>query len=161
MKIRQFLADRPYLATVLSLMLLAVAGFLIVRGWNSSSVGPAAANAFFTTDDGQNTFVASRDTLAPFDHDGKPAVKVHMFSCDGGKTTFIGYLSKLPSEDKKAFEAAVEKAKSSDAPSPTPPMTMLVKKPGQTQWISSRSPSAGAVMDINCDGGFPETIHPD
>ena len=48
--------------------------------------------AWFTTDDGVTWFADDMTKVAPFDHDGKTAVECKVYTYDGGKTKFVGYL---------------------------------------------------------------------
>lgn len=90
-----------------------------------------AAKLFFTVDDGKSYFEMEASNRAPFVHEGKPAFRAHVFSCDGGKTAFVGYLSK--------FSPVSEEA--------------LVRKPGTNQWSPLSSAGAGVVLDVKCPEG--------
>jgi hypothetical protein len=62
--------------------------------------------AFFTVDDGATWFTDSADRLAPFDHNGKPAYRLTMFSTDGGKTKFPAYLERYTPDGRARREQA-------------------------------------------------------
>ncbi len=57
--------------------------------------------AYFTTDDSSPDaakaalFTDSADNLPPFQKDGKTAYLACVFTCDGGKTTWVGYLERF------------------------------------------------------------------
>ncbi|HEY7116231.1 MAG TPA: hypothetical protein VH475_06585 [Tepidisphaeraceae bacterium] len=92
-----------------------------------------AAVLYFTTDEGKTWFALESSNRPPFVHDGKPAVRAHVFSCDGGKTMFVGYMSK--------FSPVVEGP--------------LVKRPGGTRWSPVGTGAADLVMDVHCPDGTP------
>jgi hypothetical protein len=91
------------------------------------SAPPATATqVYFTTDEGKTLIALDAATKSPTVHDGKPAYRAHVFTCDGGKTQFVGYLSK------------------STPISPDP----LVRKPGNVQWAPVGTAAAGIVLDV-------------
>src|ERR1700722_10524228 len=85
--------DREIKVGTLSLALVAMGVFI----WYSLSGGPSnASKAYYTTDDGQTTFVDDFFKAYPFDHDGKPAYRAYMFQTSDGKR-FVGYLERYTS----------------------------------------------------------------
>jgi hypothetical protein len=101
-----------------------------------------AATLFFTTDDGKTFFPLAATNRPPFVHEGKPAYQAHVYSCDGGKTAFVGYLSKF--------------SPIADEP--------LIRTPGATQWSPAGSAGAAVVLDVKCPevsaGKTPVEIYP-
>ena len=88
------------------------------------------AQAYYTTDDGKTWFAADASNKAPFQHDGKQALRAHVFQC-ADKPPFVGYLSKYSSiagED-------------------------MVKKAGETRWFPHSTPNAAGIMTIKCGEG--------
>jgi hypothetical protein len=160
MGIRQTLKEKPWIGFTVTLALIGVAVVMFLKA-GGSAAARVADRAYFTIDDGQTYFEADRNLLAPFDHEGKQAVKVHMFSCDGGKTKVVGYLSKMDDTVKRLYEAEMAKAVAAKQSSPRAPMGFLVKKPGGKEWLNSMDPRKNAVVDINCQGEIPEIVHPD
>ena len=72
----------------------------LVEGF-AASEEIAANYLYFEESDGFDDgswFADKAERVPPFDHHGQPAVRLHLFSCDGGKTTFVGYLEKLPED---------------------------------------------------------------
>jgi hypothetical protein len=85
---------------------------------------------FFTIDDGKTWFAADASNKAPFMHEGKQALRAHVFQCEG-KPPFVGYLSKhssIAGED-------------------------MVKKAGETRWFPYSTPNAAGIMTIKCGEG--------
>ncbi len=95
------------------LLLLALVGVIVVSGYTlvrhfraRAPAAPASDQAFFSTrEDGGDWFVADARNLAPFDHEGKPAWKVHLFTCDGGATRFVGYLERCTAFGRQTEDA--------------------------------------------------------
>jgi hypothetical protein len=111
-------------------------------------------DGFFTIDDGKTYFTANLSNVAPFDYQGKPAVRAYVFQCKG-KPPFVGYLERYTPEGRKAM---LEKKGS-----PGVQLTMReVKAPGAGTWINvSDSVRAGKIIDVRCsDGSDPEPIAP-
>ena len=69
------------------------------------STGPQIPiQAYFTVDDGQTWFADGIERIPPFEHQGQQAVRVHLFTCDGGKTVFPVYLERYTAEGQAAME---------------------------------------------------------
>jgi hypothetical protein len=105
--------------------------------------------AYFTIDDGQSVFEDDLQKTTPFAHDGAQAVQAHMFSCDNGRTKFVGFLEKLPDKvpqstgqrsghDPRIFAALVK-----------PPMNKDAK------WVAKLGTGGAAIIaSVRCpDGG--------
>src|SRR4051812_12687322 len=75
----------------------------------STRIPSADEHAFFTVDDGKTWFVGDINTLAPFDHEGKQAVRAYVYECD--RERFAGWLERYTEEGKKARQQVVEAAK--------------------------------------------------
>ena len=137
---------------------LIVAAGALAYSLRSSGFGPptASTQAFYTTDDGQTTFVADMKNLPPFLHDGKQAVRAWVFTCDGGKTTFVGYLERYTPESHKRLSAAL--AEQLGKPDKTPSLTVgptdsEVKKPGPgNPWVTRANAQAAKVTHVTCPG---------
>jgi len=125
----------------------------------------AYTKGYFTTDDGQSLFTESMDQLAPFDHHGSPAYRAWVFSCDGGKTTFVAYLERCTPKGLgrlKPLQADFQAGKSRLAPSPNPD-ELEVKKPGSgNPWVNrSNALEAQKITNVQCpNGGTPELQFP-
>jgi hypothetical protein len=97
----------------------------------ATTVPAGVAQLYFTTDDGKSYFADDASNRPPFVHEEKPAVRAHLFSCDGGKTLFVGYLSKY---------------------SPVAGESM-VKKRGEMTWTAISSPAAAKIFEVKCPDG--------
>lgn len=164
MGIRETLSKRPALSTGVAATI--VVG-MIVYTIHSFMSSDAYSKAYFTTDDGQSFFTESMDQLAPFDHHGSPAFRAYVFSCDGGKTTFVGYLERCTPKglDRlRPLQADFQVGKSHTAPSPNPD-ELEVKKPGQSNpWVSRANfRETQKIINVQCpdgSGGTPEVQFP-
>jgi len=82
-------------------------------------VTPAnTTSLYFTTDDGKSYFPLEATNKPPFMHEGKFAYRAHVFSTDGGKTGWVGYISKFSPISAEA----------------------LIRRPGETAWTPVSSP---------------------
>lgn len=139
----------------------AVAIYLQARGPDS---GPG--RVYFSNDDGKTTFVDEATKLAPFDKDGKPAYRAHVFEC-GGKRV-VGYLSRYTPEahqvlaEAKAARAAGRPPPNVIALSAVGTYGMQVKRPGAPTWVSQADPRAATmVRAFRCpDGTTPQEVEP-
>ena len=107
---------------------------------------------FYTVDDGKTFFADEGDKLAPFDNDGKEAVRAHVYSCDNGKTRFVGYLERLTPGLRQRLGAAnlpeqrsrIEAAEASGHE---------IKKPLEAGWTSMTEPKAQSIREVKCPDG--------
>lgn len=63
------------------------------------------AQAFYTSDDGVTWFKDSAARVPPYQHEGKTANQAVLFTADGGKTQFVGYLQRYTVDVKKRLDA--------------------------------------------------------
>jgi hypothetical protein len=131
--------------------------------WSSFGHASAAAKreqSFFTADDGKTWFAEDASKLTPFDHDGKEAVRAHVFVSGGKK--WVAYLERCTPEGRKAMEA-VEKNPGATAQMRGVAM-MEVKRPGETTWSRPTEGKKYAdivtVADPNGGNNQPRQIGP-
>lgn len=168
MGVRESMNKSRRLTGVMAGLLIVGAGvaiFVQARDMSSSS-GPG--KAYFTTDDGQTLFVDDALKLPPFDHDGKPAYRAHVFEC-GGKRV-VGYLSRYTA----ASMAALKEAKSYAGTGKPPPNVgalaaigttgQEVKRPGAAnKWVSQADATRATqvrVFRCSADGSTPSEVDP-
>lgn len=147
MSFREALSRRPALIAVVGGGLLGVGivfSVLQLRGRGRPALPVIPERCFYTTDDGATLFADSLSQFPPFDHDGRPAVRAYVFSCDGGKHQWVQYLEKYSNEAKKEAGAASQPPRSG----------LLVKEPGADRWVSEASAAAQKVMDARCPDGM-------
>lgn len=126
---------------------------------------PAEARAFYTDDDGETWFADDGERITPFDHGGRPAVIAHVYSCDGGKTRFVGYLEKLPDDARQRFAAATSRPADGIDPDEVGAVVgTLVKRKGDAEWVnSSQREQYRQVTEVHCPdggGGTPLPVRP-
>lgn len=87
------------------LVILASSAFT----WYTLKGGPSnASKAYYTTDDGQTTFVDDFFKAYPFDHDGKPACRAYMFQTSTGKQ-YVAYLERYTPSGLADLQALLAK----------------------------------------------------
>jgi hypothetical protein len=94
------------------------------------------------------------DHLTPFDHDGKLACQAIVFSTDGGKTKFAGYLLRINPGAKARIDSQMQDFKSGRTRSPpnVGVADVEVKRPGaENPWVSRANyAEAGKIMKPEC-----------
>jgi hypothetical protein len=104
---------------------------------------------FFTDDDGKTWFADDGTKVAPFDHDGKPAVLAKVYETKDGKQ-FVGYLMKLTDEARaKVIQAHT-------GPVATKGVAysgLLIKRPGDTEWVPAEDPRAKDLRTFTAPDG--------
>jgi hypothetical protein len=125
-----------YFSAVLDLDLAPASTQPATRATTGAAVAPTGATplpplVFFTIDDGKTLIPMDSKTASPTVVEEKQAVRAHVFSCDGGKTSFVGYLRK--------FSPIVQED--------------LVRQPGEARWQQVSSAGAVAIMAVKCPEG--------
>lgn len=115
---------------------IAVALVLAIRCWPTP-----APRAFYTVDDGQ-TFFPHAYEVPPFHYAGKEAVQAMVFTADGGKTKFAGYLMRFTPEGKARMQERLRHRSPQEERSPLalPAGDVQVKRPGGGEWVSQSTP---------------------
>jgi len=119
----------------------------------STRVPSADEHAFFTVDDGKTWFVGDIKTLAPFDHDGKQAVRAYVYECD--RQQFVGWLERYTPEGKKARQQVVEAAKTGRPDGRLVSVSSMtgreIKRPGDVNWtVANDTPKVEAITTVHC-----------
>ncbi len=166
MGIREKLNDNPAFTTGATIGIIVIAiGFIV---WQLIPDRPnIPTKAYYTTDDSSpeaamNALFADKINLVPpFMKDGKPAWAVRVFSCDHGKTRFIGWLERYtPAAQKKIEAAAASTDPTSMMGEEEARMTGLeIKKPGDKVWATYRDQARmSAVQDAKCSDGKTDNL---
>jgi len=151
---------------------MGIASVAIVVGivstiWQArNSGGGSNGGAYFTIDDGQTVFVDKTTRMAPFEKDGKQAVRAHVYMC-GGKQV-VGYMERYTPDALQALEEAKAARGSGKPPPNVGKLASLgttgieLKKPGEAKWVSGADGArAGKIRGFRCaDGSTPNEIDP-
>ena len=136
--IREWMRSRAYLVQIgIGVIVLSIVVYLLRDAFPGSSGG--VSKAYFSDDDGVTQFVDSAEHFVPFDHNGKQAYRAWVFSTDGGKTTFVGYLERYTPQAKERLISELRdfKAGKTHMPPDVRPSDAEVKKPGVgNPWVS-------------------------
>lgn len=161
MGIRETLNENPGITTGITAGIIVLAlGVIIWQTVGNNYPPTPIARAFFSDDDGKTFFADSTDNIPPFDHNGKQAVKAVVFTCDNGKTKFVGYLERFSPAAKAKLQAAM------DANRPdlglmesTTEHDVQVKQVNGGQWYDQNSPQGQQIMnDVKCKNGSKDGL---
>ena len=160
MGIRESLRQKPAMAVALGAGLVVVGAALAVLQLAASGSGGAGGGgemAYFTTDDGQTWFADDGGKLAPFNHDGKDAVRAYVFTC-GGKT-FVNHLERYTAESHRKLIALNESMRAGKSAPPVAQLMAMreveVKKPGAGEWVSAKNVArSAAIIRPACPAGM-------
>jgi hypothetical protein len=154
--IRQTLNENPGITTGLTAGIIVIAlGIIIWQTVATNSVPTSVVQAFYSDDDGATFFVDSNSHIAPFDHHGKQAVRAMVFTCDGNKTKFVGYLQRYSPEYKAKLEAMRKsKDKNLELMQQAAESGIEVAAPHSSKWMNRNSPEARKMIDsVRCPNG--------
>jgi hypothetical protein len=165
--IRETLNKNPtYTAAGTAAIILLALLFIMWQACDGGGGGPGApGQAFYSIDDGKTYFIDEAGKIPPFKKDGKDAVRAHVFTCDGGKTKFVGYLEAYSPQDKKVMEETIS-GKRPAQPYPGYTGQAMVKKPGMPNFIPLMPGTTEAyakVVQVTCPDAntVPERVYPD
>lgn len=168
MGIRENIDKYPRTVTAIAVIAVALAVTVVVYSLSPPGAEPLA-KAYYTDDDGKTWFVDTVDHVSPFDHDGKTAVKINLYVCEGSKQIIGSFLERYKPDAKKKLEAEFAAAKTANKPLMSIPMTpdisisgTEVKTPLGGQWVSRTDFVASAkVTKVECpDGGAVDSMLP-
>jgi hypothetical protein len=149
---------------VASVAILAGLVSIIWQAKNAS--GGGGGTAYFTIDDGQTVFTDKITRMAPFQKDGKEAVRAHVFMC-GGKQV-VGYMERYTPDALQALEEAKASRGSGKPPPNVAKLASMgtsgleLKKPGEAKWVSGADGArVGKIRGFRCaDGSTPNEVDP-
>jgi hypothetical protein len=143
-------------AGIVTVVALSVLVFQLVR--DSRGAQPPSTKAFYTIDDGKTLFVDDVSKTAPFDHEGKPAYRAHVWRCPDG-STMVSHLSrdanrsfqptgKAASGTRDFNEVAMERARVA---------SLEVRDPNtpDSEWFPLNSPRGIEITRPTCPDGSP------
>lgn len=165
MSVRENIEKRKPIVIGAAILAIVVAGVVIASQMRDAMGTAGPGDAYFTNDDGKTFFADDAQKLTPFDKDGKPAVRAHVFECGGERV--VGYMSRMTVGAKQAFEEANKYKGTGKAPPNAMELAMIgqtgteVKKPGTDKWVPQSHPSSTAIRAFQCpDGGAPTELTP-
>ena len=122
MGIRETINQSRYMVAGVAVAAIVVAGGFIVSAAREGSTPGYAKTAFYSDDDGVSYFEDSNKLIPPFEHRGKQAYAAHVFSCDNGKTKWVGYLEGYrPDAREKMIEVRALMDQLAKDPNAAPP----------------------------------------
>lgn len=163
MELRETIKQKPAIGIAVGMAFVALAAAVLASMyWPEPQAD--LSQAYYSSDDGQTWFADSATRAAPFDQDGKPAMIAYVYSYADGSKTFCGYLAKYTPEAKTAMEASIATAVKAGKPPEAAALLgdrefmkrgILVKKPGDKDWVPYGDPRANAVFTIKSPDGSP------
>ena len=165
MGVRETLQKKQWISGVIAGVVIVgaiVAIIIQARSYGSTAEG----DAYFTDDDGATFFTDDGKKQAPFDRNGKQAVRAHVFEC-GGKRV-VGFMSGYTPEALKLV-AEAQKYKGTGKPPPNAhplasgaPMGLMAERPGDAAWVPQADAGRGTMVRVfRCpDGSTPQEVEP-
>lgn len=168
MGIREQLNEKPAITTGATIGIILLALIFIVYEIHGSGSGSfkIPTQRYYSDDDGASYFSDDIKLVAPFDHNGKPAVQAVVYRCHGGKP-FVGYLQRYT--DKGAQELRKLSSMPPDSPSPQQvsvdqiqmtEMEFSAPNAGAKGWVRAGSRATDSLMNVKCPDGSTETLEP-
>ena len=141
MSVRESIDQHRTAASVGGIILVAAACLVIWMqfrqdGGDSAEVS-SSSRAFFTVDDGKTFFADSSKRVPPFEYKGAIAVRAHVFTSDGGKTSFVGYLERFTPDAKAKMERMLADGGDTSVTPPSLLNGLEVKKPQAPEWVKA------------------------
>ena len=109
MGLREKMNENPRVTTGVTIGVVVVALMLIVwQLWPAPAIKPLS-QAYYSNDDGKSYFADDIELVAPFQKDGKEAVRAHVMMCGETGKPFVGWMEKFTPEAKKKLEDLYKK----------------------------------------------------
>ena len=128
------------------------------RGGGAAVAVEGPGRAFFSADDGQTWFADDAARIAPFEKDGKEALRAYVFRCGAGEP-FVAALARYTPSARKELEAILARRGDREANPLAIRQLELdgleLKAPGRPGWIKRSDPRAAAFMSPRCPDGSP------
>jgi hypothetical protein len=164
--IRETLNKNQTLTTGATIAIIVIAIGVIVWQMLPERAPRIVTKSYYTVDDGKTWFEDAADKIAPFDKDGKEAVRAHLFKCGEDGEKFVGYLEKLDQKVKARVDEF--KGNPSNRGRVMPGQAevedngRLVKRPMDKNWIPETNPLAARITTIKCkDGSYAIRVTPE
>lgn len=155
--IREYLNDRPRLAAVGSIGLIALAlGVVVWQPW-PRSYPKDLKRVYYSNDEGKTWFADDINKVPPFLKDGKVAYRAQVVQCPSGKP-FVAFLMRYGEAEKKAMDEAVTRGKDPRLKDQTTGKRLEYRKPNgaASEWGGSsqalNSPTRVVCPDGSTDG---------
>jgi hypothetical protein len=164
--IREKLNEKPAITTGVTIGIIVIAfAFILYQVFGGDGSSVTIPDQFYTVDEGATRFTDDPSRAAPFQHEGKEAVRAFVYTCDENKTSFVGYLERLSPEAKKKYDALP--ATSADSPPSLEADTIMsegseVKKPKVGKWVKRNSAEGEKITNVTCPNntGVAQMVEP-
>ena len=168
MSIRESIQQSPRItAAAAVLVIIGTAVWIYSSSSSDLTQRLLTTRAFYTVDEGKTWFLDDAEKIPPFQHEGRTAYRVQVYSSSGGKNQFAGYLMRYTTDAAKRLEAAKRGDAAAARIQPGRPMLSLVdelaisgteiKKPGAgNAWVRrSDIQAAQPILDVRGPDGQP------
>jgi hypothetical protein len=139
MNVRESLNSHPGIGAAIAVVVVLAGGWMIYHQTRPEGEPPAMVT-FYTDDDGATWFADSPTRVPPYDHNGKQAVRCFVFQA--ADKPFVGYLREDTPELARRVNANLGSTNDELAAG------MLVKRPGDKQWIPMSDPRSQAIVSV-------------
>ena len=164
MGIRETLNQNRLPTVLVAVVAVGVAmTWAVLRVKNSGGNDPIpSGRCWFTIDDGRSWFADDARKLAPFEHQGKLAVRCYVYTCDGGKTKFVTHLERYSPEAKRAIKERAENRQVAAPMMGSFAAGVEVKAPGapDSSWAKLTDGAAAAIIAPKCPDGSTNNLTP-
>jgi hypothetical protein len=103
--IRETINKNPKQAIGIGVCVLVMGVLLMIwQLWPQKPPVAAPGRAYFTVDDGASYFEDDATHVPPFQHDGKEAVRAHVYRCGETGRAFVGWMEKYSPQTKDKID---------------------------------------------------------
>jgi hypothetical protein len=113
MPVREMMQKQKGVGVAVGVVMIVVAVIAIAAQTRSDGPSRDPTKAYFSDDDGQTYFVDSAEKIAPFNHNGKTAVRAYVY--DDGKHPFVAFLQRFKPQTAKILQATADDVKAGKA----------------------------------------------
>jgi len=162
MGVREAINQKRGLSLFIAAAVIAAGLGMVYWNLNGDSSGALGSGKdYITLDDGKSFQLDASKQMPPFTVDGKTAYRAFVYTCDGGKSKWVGYIQRYTPHGKKIAEKMLEQQRaSSGMPQLNPELleNTEIKRPNDPQWVrQSNVALAGQIADVKCPHNANET----
>lgn len=162
MNFRQIFNDKPGAAIGVAAGLVLISALFVYFQIQGPSAPPADGKAYFSIDDGKSWFADDATKLAPFEKDGKQAVRAYVYRSSKG-LEFVNHLERFKPEARATLEASRNNKPEGQGPAISAAAQSAhtagreVKRPGEAKWVGAGDFRVAAqVVAVKTPDGSPD-----
>ena len=160
MSMREAINKNPTVSVVILFVTVTLCVGFAIRSAASNANEGIPTKFYYSDDDGVTFFADEATKVAPFDHNGKQAVKAYVYRF-GSKSPFVGYLERVTPEGHKKISALnAAQPNFADKAVEIASQNNEIKKPGGKDWVRLNTLAGSKVVGMQAPANETGELEP-